>query len=154
MIVVVDYGMGNLRSVMHKLGKIGVEAVLSSNAEDVEKASRLILPGVGAFGAVDGPMTDRTGAHRPPRPRRRLRDRLPGPPARTARQLGLQSSRCRPLALCARVAARSIPEVAVYPIYAPVPFSYRYCLRGPRRLYCPTLTLSDCAQLGRRWPAA
>jgi glutamine amidotransferase len=51
MIVVVDYGMGNLRSVLHKLKKIGVEAIVSSKAKDIEKAEKLILPGVGAFGA-------------------------------------------------------------------------------------------------------
>ena len=54
MIVVVDYGMGNLRSVVHKLGKMGVEAMLSSRAEDIEEAEKLILPGVGAFGAGMG----------------------------------------------------------------------------------------------------
>jgi glutamine amidotransferase len=51
MIVVIDYGMGNLRSVLHKLGKIGVEAIVSSEAEAIEKAEKLILPGVGAFAA-------------------------------------------------------------------------------------------------------
>ncbi len=51
MIVVIDYGMGNLRSILHKLGKIGVEAIVSSKVEDVEKAEKLILPGVGAFRA-------------------------------------------------------------------------------------------------------
>jgi len=51
MVVVVNYGMGNLRSVMHKLGKIGVQATLTSDPEEIKKADKIILPGVGAFGA-------------------------------------------------------------------------------------------------------
>ncbi|MFC1975128.1 imidazole glycerol phosphate synthase subunit HisH [Chloroflexota bacterium] len=49
MIVVIDYKMGNLRSILHKLGQIGVEAIVSSKAKDIENAKKLILPGVGAF---------------------------------------------------------------------------------------------------------
>ena len=49
MLVIVDFGMGNLRSIQYKLRKIGIDAVVSSQAEDVEKAGRLILPGVGYF---------------------------------------------------------------------------------------------------------
>ena len=51
MIVIIDYGMGNLRSVHHKVMKAGIQAILSSRTEDVEAAEKLILPGVGAFGA-------------------------------------------------------------------------------------------------------
>ena len=51
MIVIIDYGMGNLRSVHHKVNKAGIHAVLSSRIEDIEAAEKLILPGVGAFGA-------------------------------------------------------------------------------------------------------
>ena len=51
MIVIIDYGMGNLRSVHHKVNKAGIRAVLSSSIEDIEAAEKLILPGVGAFGA-------------------------------------------------------------------------------------------------------
>lgn len=43
--------MGNLRSVHHKVMKAGIQAILSSRTEDVEAAEKLILPGVGAFGA-------------------------------------------------------------------------------------------------------
>ena len=43
--------MGNLRSVHHKVNKAGIRAVLSSSIEDIEAAEKLILPGVGAFGA-------------------------------------------------------------------------------------------------------
>lgn len=50
MVVIIDYGLGNLRSVMGALNKLGVEAVVSSKKEDLEQADKFILPGVGAFG--------------------------------------------------------------------------------------------------------
>lgn len=49
MIVIVDYGMGNLGSILNMLKKIGTEATISSNISDIKKAKKLILPGVGAF---------------------------------------------------------------------------------------------------------
>ncbi len=49
MIVIVDYGLGNSRSILNMLHKIGAEAMISSKASDIEKAYKLILPGVGAF---------------------------------------------------------------------------------------------------------
>lgn len=49
MIVVVDYGMGNVGSVLNILRKCGGEAKISTGPEDLLKASRIILPGVGAF---------------------------------------------------------------------------------------------------------
>lgn len=49
MLVIVDYGVGNLFSLHSSLAFIGKEAVVSGRAEDIEKADRLILPGVGAF---------------------------------------------------------------------------------------------------------
>jgi glutamine amidotransferase len=49
MIVVVDYGMGNLRSVHKALEQVGVEASVSSSAQAVEDAEGVVLPGVGAF---------------------------------------------------------------------------------------------------------
>jgi glutamine amidotransferase len=49
MIVVINYGMGNLSSILNMLKKIGTEAIISSNISDIEKAQKLILPGVGAF---------------------------------------------------------------------------------------------------------
>ena len=51
MIVIVDYGMGNLRSILNKLQRIDAEAIISSEVEDIEKAEKLILPGVGSFAA-------------------------------------------------------------------------------------------------------
>ena len=52
MIVVVDYGMGNLRSVSKALEHLGAAARVTSDPTDVERADKLILPGVGAFGAA------------------------------------------------------------------------------------------------------
>ena len=49
MIVIIDYGMGNLGSILNMLKKIGAEAIISSNITEIEKAKKLILPGVGAF---------------------------------------------------------------------------------------------------------
>ncbi len=49
MIVVVDYGMGNLRSVQKGFEKVGKAAVVSRDAEAIRTAERLVLPGVGAF---------------------------------------------------------------------------------------------------------
>jgi len=49
MIVIVNYGMGNLNSILNMLKNIGAKAAISSNISDIEKAKKLILPGVGAF---------------------------------------------------------------------------------------------------------
>jgi glutamine amidotransferase len=49
-IVIVDYGMGNLRSVQKALQRVGGEARVSDRPEDVARAERLVVPGVGAFG--------------------------------------------------------------------------------------------------------
>ena len=50
MIAVVDYGMGNVASVQNALRLLGAQSVLTARAEDFERATHLILPGVGAFG--------------------------------------------------------------------------------------------------------
>src|SRR5688572_18491288 len=49
MTVIVDYGLGNPASILNMLKKIGTNAAISSNREDIVRADRLILPGVGAF---------------------------------------------------------------------------------------------------------
>jgi imidazole glycerol-phosphate synthase subunit HisH len=49
MIVIVDYGMGNLGSVLNMLKKAGAGAVISSIASVIETGEKLILPGVGSF---------------------------------------------------------------------------------------------------------
>jgi glutamine amidotransferase len=49
MIVVVDYGMGNLRSVGKAFERLGVKVIISSLVDDIRKADKIILPGVGHF---------------------------------------------------------------------------------------------------------
>lgn len=51
MIVIVDYGMGNLQSVKKAFRRIGYEAKVSSSHADILQAEKLILPGVGHFGS-------------------------------------------------------------------------------------------------------
>jgi glutamine amidotransferase len=52
MIVIVDYGMGNLGSLLNMLRRVGVRARVSTNVTDVAEAEKVILPGVGAFDAA------------------------------------------------------------------------------------------------------
>lgn len=50
MIVIIDYKVGNITSVQNMLKKVGcTDVVISSKAEDIAKATKLILPGVGHF---------------------------------------------------------------------------------------------------------
>ena len=50
MIGIIDYGMGNLRSVENALCKLGREYIITSDKNVLDQCERLILPGVGAFG--------------------------------------------------------------------------------------------------------
>lgn len=50
--VVIDYGAGNVFSVVMALKRLGVEAVVSDNAEIIRTASRVIFPGVGQASAA------------------------------------------------------------------------------------------------------
>jgi glutamine amidotransferase len=49
MIAIIDYQMGNLRSVQKALERVGHPAIVSSNSADIAAADKVILPGVGAF---------------------------------------------------------------------------------------------------------
>lgn len=49
MIAVVDYGVANLGSMLNMLNKVGVNAVPVASPEGIDRAERIILPGVGAF---------------------------------------------------------------------------------------------------------
>ena len=49
MIAIVDYGVGNVRSVERALAQVGAEPKLTADPEDLENAEGLVLPGVGAF---------------------------------------------------------------------------------------------------------
>ena len=50
MIVLIDYGVGNLYSVAKAVAFVGGDVKISSSAEDIQRAEKIILPGVGAFG--------------------------------------------------------------------------------------------------------
>lgn len=50
MLAVIDYGVGNLYSLTGSLKRIGTESIVTSDADTIRKADRIILPGVGAFG--------------------------------------------------------------------------------------------------------
>ena len=55
MIAIIDYGMGNLRSVQKGFEKMGYAAEITRDAHRIETAPGVVLPGVGAFGAcMDG----------------------------------------------------------------------------------------------------
>lgn len=49
MVTIIDYGLGNLASIQNMIKKIGGNAVISSTAEEINNAQKLILPGVGHF---------------------------------------------------------------------------------------------------------
>lgn len=49
MIAIIDYGAGNLFSVKNALDFLGFESIITNKKEDIIKADKLILPGVGAF---------------------------------------------------------------------------------------------------------
>lgn len=48
-IVIIDYGMGNIRSVMNKIQRAGHDALVSYDRAKIKSADKLILPGVGHF---------------------------------------------------------------------------------------------------------
>lgn len=49
MICIVDYGMGNIHSVQKALESFGAETLVTSNPQDLKRADKIVLPGVGAF---------------------------------------------------------------------------------------------------------
>ena len=51
MIAIIDYGMGNLRSVQKAFERVGYEAVVTREAGQIQSARGVVLPGVGAFSA-------------------------------------------------------------------------------------------------------
>ena len=74
MIAIIDYQMGNLRSVQKGFEKVGYEATITSDPEVLRKADKLVLPGVGAFRdaiaelrrrELDGPIRELIDAGRP-----------------------------------------------------------------------------------------
>lgn len=49
MIAIIDYGMGNLRSVQKAFEYLGYKAVITQQPSEIQKADKVVLPGVGAF---------------------------------------------------------------------------------------------------------
>ena len=76
-VAIIDYGVGNLFSLRSSLTHLGLEAVVTADAQTIRKADRLILPGVGAFGdAMDKlsatglvPVIREQAAQKPPEPK-------------------------------------------------------------------------------------
>ncbi len=59
MIAVIDYGAGNLHSVVNALDYLGAESVVTSDRNTILSADRVILPGVGAFGDAMRSMSEK-----------------------------------------------------------------------------------------------
>jgi glutamine amidotransferase len=49
MVVIIDYGMGNLASVLKAVNSLKIEAIITSDKKEIQDASLIILPGVGSF---------------------------------------------------------------------------------------------------------
>ena len=58
-VAIVDYGMGNLSSVAKACAFLGTPAVVTSDPKRIARAGKIILPGVGAFGAAMGELKKR-----------------------------------------------------------------------------------------------
>lgn len=58
-IAIIDYGVGNLRSVEKAFAATGCDAIVSSDETDLRAAGKLVLPGVGAFGACMRALSER-----------------------------------------------------------------------------------------------
>ncbi|MFN2576795.1 MAG: imidazole glycerol phosphate synthase subunit HisH [Pyrinomonadaceae bacterium] len=58
-VAIIDYGVGNLRSVEKAFAASDCEAIISSDENELKRAERLVLPGVGAFGACMKALCDR-----------------------------------------------------------------------------------------------
>lgn len=58
MIAIIDYGVGNLYSLSHSLAYLGLECQVTRDPRRIQAASRLILPGVGAFGDAMAKLED------------------------------------------------------------------------------------------------
>lgn len=49
MVAILDYNVGNIASIYNMLKRLGIEALITDNSEIIDKASHLVLPGVGSF---------------------------------------------------------------------------------------------------------
>jgi glutamine amidotransferase len=75
MITIVDYGMGNLGSIRNMLRRIGVHSTISGDPDEIVRAEKILLPGVGHFDAAMRRIEDR--GLRAVLDQRALRDRVP-----------------------------------------------------------------------------
>lgn len=51
-VVIIDYGAGNIQSIKFAIKRLGFEALLSNNSEEIKKADKVIFPGVGEAGSA------------------------------------------------------------------------------------------------------
>ena len=58
MIAIIDYGMGNLRSVQKALEKVGATAQITQNSDVIQNADKVVLPGVGAMQPAMAKLTE------------------------------------------------------------------------------------------------
>ncbi len=58
MIAIIDYGVGNLFSLKSSLAAIGADAFISRDVQEIKKADKILLPGVGAFGDAAKKLSD------------------------------------------------------------------------------------------------
>lgn len=49
MVVIIDYNVGNVKSVLNACNRIGIDAIISRDKDEIKKAKGIILPGVGSF---------------------------------------------------------------------------------------------------------
>ena len=49
MIAIIDYGLGNLHSVLGAVRKVGYDAIVTNDALEIQASDKIILPGVGAY---------------------------------------------------------------------------------------------------------
>jgi imidazole glycerol phosphate synthase glutamine amidotransferase subunit len=77
-VIVIDYGFGNVRSVINALEAVGLDPQISSDPEEVSNAPNLLLPGVGAFSSAMQELS-----------RRRLAEAIHNAVSKDARLLGI-----------------------------------------------------------------
>ena len=61
MITIVDYGVGNIGSMLNMFKRIGVKVCIQSEPDELRKAEKLVLPGVGAFDVAMRSILDKPG---------------------------------------------------------------------------------------------
>jgi glutamine amidotransferase len=58
LVIIVDYGMGNMQSIRKQLTRLGVESIVTSDPSEILRANKIILPGVGHFGKAMDNLTN------------------------------------------------------------------------------------------------